>query len=143
MKAKEVDGLFALAGIAVLQKWRLQNRYYGDCDEVHADHVQRVVNTPWWLLLTPAGLIEIGWRKRVISINWRFTPVRVLVTQDDVTKGEDHVHAWGMADALKYLTELARGIQALPSTSCTGSELVRLCTIASTPPDLYAAAPPR
>jgi len=58
---------------------------------------------PWWLVKTHLGLIEIGWRKRVISINWSDTKVKTIVTTDNVTKDENGVHAYSVEDAVKYL----------------------------------------
>lgn len=60
----------------------------------------------WWLVKTELGLIKIGWRKRVICIDWSETPIRKLVTTDDVTKDETMVHAWSVGEAIKYLTTL-------------------------------------
>lgn len=56
---------------------------------------------------TPKGLIQIGWRKRVISIDWSDTGIRRVVTEDDVTKDDTMVHAYSYAKALAYLTALA------------------------------------
>jgi len=107
---KELDGLFALAGIEVIKKWKLPNQYWGPSDETQNPHC-------WWLVKTPAGLIEIGWRKRVIEINWSDTNVKAVITKDDVTKSETMVHAHTKEKALEYLTELRRQmlITALPS----------------------------
>ena len=101
MKQEQVKGLFALAGIDVLRMWELPNQYWPDA------YVEERKNSPWWLVKTPKGLIEIGWRKRVISIRWDDTPVRRVLTDDDVTKDETMVHAWGYGKALAYLTALA------------------------------------
>lgn len=101
MKQEQVKGLFALAGIDVLRMWELPNQYWPDA------YVEERKNSPWWLVKTPKGLIEMGWRKRVISIRWDDTEIRRVVTEDDVTKDETMVHAWGYDKALAYLTALA------------------------------------
>jgi hypothetical protein len=103
MERKKLDALLLLAGIEPVAVHELANKYWPDC-EAYAK-VRR--DTPWWLVLTKAGPVVIGWRKRVISIDWRDTAVRALVTSDDTTKGEDHVHAWSYGDAVKYLAHLA------------------------------------
>ena len=114
MKQEQVKGLFALAGIDVLRMWELPNQYWPDA------YVEERKNSPWWLVKTPKGLIEIGWRKRVISIDWSDTDIRREVTEEDTTKSETMVHAWGNEKALTYLTALApdlrpnAGIQARP-----------------------------
>lgn len=102
MERKELDALLLLAGIEPVAVHQLENRYWPDCEA----YAQIRRKTPWWLVQTKAGLVVIGWRKRVISIDWSDTPVRALVTADDTTKGEDHVHAWGYGDAVKYLARL-------------------------------------
>ena len=101
MKQEQVKGLFALAGIDVLRMWELPNQYWPDA------YVEERKNSPWWLVKTPKGLIEIGWRKRVISIDWSDTDIRREVTEEDTTKSETMVHAWGNEKALTYLTALA------------------------------------
>lgn len=65
---------------------------------------------PWWLIKTPRGMIQIGWRYRVINIDWSETPVRQIITQDDVTKSTTNVHAWSVAKAIEYLTELRKSL---------------------------------
>lgn len=111
MTEEEAKSLFTLAGIPVSRMWKLQNPYWGDRPE----SAERVVKDPWWLAKTPAGMIEIGWRKRVISIDWSDTTLRLIVTGDDVTKGVDHVHAWDIAKALEYLTPIGKAMLEVSS----------------------------
>ena len=106
MERKQLDALLLLAGIEPVAVHEVTNKYWPDNE--HYAQIRR--DTPWWLVLTKAGPLVIGWRKRVISIDWRDTPVRVLVTADDTTKGEDHVHAWSYGDAVKYLAHLKRAL---------------------------------
>ena len=64
---------------------------------------------PWFMVTTPYGRIKIGWRKRVINIDWSDTKIRVRgedITADDVTKGKDYIHAYGYEKAAQYLTVL-------------------------------------
>lgn len=110
MKLEEATSLFTLAGIPVIRTWDLSNRYWPVC----ADYLQLRADNPWWLMQTHVGLIEIGWRKRVIAVDWSDTPVRVIVTKDNVTVSETNVHAWSMEDALKYLKVLALEIMLYP-----------------------------
>jgi hypothetical protein len=72
---------------------------------------------PWWFVRTHPGWIEIGWRKRVISIDWSDTPIRGIVTQDDLTKSQIMVHAYSMEKALEYLTTLRGLFLASPAAS--------------------------
>ena len=103
MERKKLDALLLLAGIEPVAVHEVTNKYWPDSE--HYAEIRR--NTPWWLVVTKAGPVVIGWRKRVISIDWADTPVRSIVTADDVTKGEDHVHAYGYGKAVSYLAHIA------------------------------------
>jgi len=107
MNEEQARALFVLAGIPVTKLHKLENKYWPD----HPDYADVRRRSPWWLATTPFGPIEIGWRKRVISISWEDTPARQVVTDDDVTKDDTGVHAYSYVKALEYLTAL-RG--ALP-----------------------------
>lgn len=81
---------------------------------------------PWCLARTHLGTIEIGWRKRVIAIDWSDIVARrvkgkqypdrdaisqaldahVLFPGEDVTKDGAHIHAWGNEKAVEYLTKI-------------------------------------
>lgn len=64
---------------------------------------------PWFIVTTPMGRIKIGWRKRVINIDWSDAKARVRgeeLTADDVTKGADYIHAYGYEKAKEYLAKL-------------------------------------
>lgn len=102
MNEEQARALFVLAGIPVTKLHKLENKYWPE----HPDYDDVRRRSPWWLVQTPAGPIEIGWRKRVISINWEDTPARQVITTDDVTKGDTYVHAWSYVKALEYLTAL-------------------------------------
>lgn len=102
MNEQEMRALFLLAGIEVLAADRLENDYWPLYPEF--DDVRRA--SPWWLVQTPFGFIKLGWRKRVIAIDWSRTAIRGEVTRDEVTKSETNVHAWSYASAVAYLTKL-------------------------------------
>lgn len=97
LSKKQLEGIFELAGIKILALKELKNQYWGDLPDGAY---------PWWFVKTEAGWIEIGWRKRVISIDWSDTPVRHVITADDVTRCETYVHAWSEAKAVEYVTAL-------------------------------------
>lgn len=107
MNEEQAKALFLLAGFNVTRLHRLENKYWPDA------YVEQRQKSPWWLAITEFGPIEIGWRKRVISISWEDTPARVEVTQDDVTKTDTLVHAWSYVKALEYLTTLAAAEHAV------------------------------
>jgi hypothetical protein len=103
MKEEYAKALFLLAGIEVLAMYRLENEYW----PLTPDYEKERRESPWWLVKTSFGLIKIGWRKRVISIDWSDTAFRRLnLTKDDVTKTETSVHAYSYIKALEYLTSL-------------------------------------
>lgn len=69
---------------------------------------------PWFLFHTIDGDIIMGWRKRVISIEWQknYKPfdMKELFGEEDVTKWEDDgkrgIHAWGSTKAYIYLQKV-------------------------------------
>jgi len=97
MNEQEVRAIFLLANIDILGLWQLENKYWPDA------YVEERKNSPWWLVKTEYGLIEIGWKKRVISICWSDTPLQKVITKDDTTKNETLVHAWSYPKAIEYL----------------------------------------
>jgi hypothetical protein len=103
MDRQKLDALLLLSGIKPVAVHEVANKYWPD-DQHHAQ-IRR--DNPWWLVLTKAGPVVIGWRKRVISIDWTDTQTRTIVTVDEVTKNECHVHACNYGDAVKYLAHLA------------------------------------
>lgn len=96
----EVESIFALSGLKQNRMWELANGYWPDAPTY--DDIRR----PWWLVQTEIGLIRIGWRKKVLEIDWESAEFRGLVTEDDVTKGQSMVHAWSTVKAVEYLTRL-------------------------------------
>ena len=77
---------------------------------IPTDTVYELVNEysrngyPWFLVKTEKGFIKIGWRKRVINIDWSDADIRYTV-EDDVTKDDTFCHAWSYDKAVKYLTD--------------------------------------
>jgi hypothetical protein len=102
---EEAMSILTLAGIKPERMWELANGYWPDAP-TYDD-----VRTPWWLAQTSIGLIRIGWRKRVLEIDWSATSTLVTVTEDDVTKGLTMVHAYSQAKAVEYLTSLREAAQ--------------------------------
>jgi hypothetical protein len=103
MNQDQAKAIFVLAGIEVLKMWELPNGYWG---KIH----NPPPTGPWWLVKTYAGLIEIGWRKRVISIDWSDTGISKTVTEDKVTIDLHSVHAWSVPKAVEYLSQLSTQI---------------------------------
>lgn len=72
-------------------------------------------NFPWFKVTTNKGVITLGWRKRVISIDWigpDLKSCKELFTDQDTTKfdGPDShsgaIHAWGLEKAQEYLDKI-------------------------------------
>lgn len=65
---------------------------------------------PWLLITTIKGPIKIGWRKRVLEIDWSNTIIDKLAEDlfpnEDVTKGNSYIHAWGYEKAQEYINKL-------------------------------------
>ena len=108
MDRKKLDALLLLAGIEPVAVHELANKYWPDSDA----YAQIRRDNPWWLVLTKAGPVVIGWRKRVISIDWEGTTVRARMTRDDeVTTCLTGCHAWGYAKAVQYLQTLQSALE--------------------------------
>lgn len=65
---------------------------------------------PWLIVTTPIGRFKIGYRKRVIVIDWSET-IGTRMAQDlfedqDVTMAGKMIHAWSLKDARKYLNTI-------------------------------------
>ena len=63
---------------------------------------------PWFIAKLPYGDIKIGWRKRVINIDWSATGKRLgkLFEGEPVTQDDFYVHAYGYEKATEYLKKL-------------------------------------
>jgi hypothetical protein len=65
---------------------------------------------PWFIVTTRIGRIKIGWRKRVINIDWEDslikTKSRSLFPNENVTKEDYYIHADGYKKAKEYIDVL-------------------------------------
>ncbi len=83
-------------------------------------------NGPWFRVTTAFGTITIGWRRRVINIDWSEAKlaIRPDFSKEDVTKEESFIHAWGYEAAIEYLRVLraaAAGEHHAPKTRETAA----------------------
>lgn len=78
-------------------------------------YVERIPNGytrspyPWYIVTTPKGRIKIGWRKRVISIDWSDSVSTYdgnLFQSENVTCESRLVHAWSYEKAKEYLERI-------------------------------------
>lgn len=116
MKLAQVQAIFLLADIDIISALPIDNQYNSD------DEYKKL--SPWWLVQTPHGVIEIGWRRRVIHLGWSNTGVvyplidpegRDLVSfqhpiKGNTTKWETGAHAYGYGQAVDILTALKHNI---------------------------------
>lgn len=81
-------------------------------DEIQNEYWVSSLLEPWYLCRTLAGTINIGWRKRVMSIDWSDTRLDLsdLFKSEDVTKGPHMIHAWGHDKAINYLTKVREAL---------------------------------
>jgi len=87
-----VDAGFESPGITAVK-----NEYCG-CDHC----------APWYEVSTGSGTVKIGWRKRVINIDFSQSDLELTdaLTREDVTIGEGYIHAWGDDKAVEYLSAM-------------------------------------
>lgn len=68
---------------------------------------------PWFIITTTLGRFKIGWRKRVMEIDWSETKgtkiAEILFANESVTKGKYSIHAWSIQDAQKYIAAIMKG----------------------------------
>jgi len=76
----------------------IPNEYWGEMGE------------PWLIVTTEIGHVKIGWRKRVIEIDWSDTDIKSsaedLFPDENVTKIDKMIHAWGYEKATEYIKKL-------------------------------------
>lgn len=61
---------------------------------------------PWWLFDTDMGVVKVGWRKRVIQLDFSKVDSSYIVTDDSVTKSAGMVHADNHDQLTSYLMEV-------------------------------------
>lgn len=76
---------------------------------------------PWFIIESKWGPIRIGWRKRVINIDWSQSKMKhdgtVLfkeIHDKGITCWETGIHAYGKDAAIEHLSRLARASQDSP-----------------------------
>lgn len=102
----EFKEIFEKAGEKAIYTRVIKNEYCSDACCAHK---------PWLIVTTSIGHIKIGWRKRVINIDWTDTDQKnhgeVLFPDETSTKSrkyDEHrlIHAWSYEDAVKYIKVL-------------------------------------
>jgi hypothetical protein len=99
---EEILGCFGDAPIHVEE---VPNGY---CSDYCCKHL------PWFVVTTKVGRIKIGWRKRVINIDWSETQgtktAEELFKSESSTKGDRYIHAWGCDKAREYVKAIVSGV---------------------------------
>jgi hypothetical protein len=95
----KMESVFKTAGYHQIALNETPNQYWRDPEAL-----------PWFEVTTEHGFFVIGWRKRVISIEWGESlkvPEETFADQD-VTKDHEMIHAWGYDKAISYLTAIRK-----------------------------------
>jgi hypothetical protein len=99
---EQFEGIFKSAGVeATLTS--IPNEYC-PCDNCG----------PWFTAQMPFGTLKLGWRKRVINIDWSDTGLDLqdLFINESTTKGAHFIHAWGVKKAVEYLQLIVKHMPA-------------------------------
>lgn len=115
MTRQEIEATFLLSGIVLYDAVSKNNPYSQD---------MHILRGPIWLCSTNLGLIIVGWRKRVIEIDWTAigeikeilsgsseTGYTRWLTLDDTDQGPNYVHSWGLQSVPRYLADLRVAIK--------------------------------
>jgi len=108
VKARLLDQfkkVFKDAGLTPVFAEEVQNQYLGECAQG--------LKEPWFVITSEIGHITIGWRKRVINIKWSECLIKSgvdIFKHEDVTVGQNYIHAWSYADATRYLKTLKENL---------------------------------
>lgn len=108
MTRQEIEACFLLAGIRLYAATPTKNTYPGS----------QLIRGPRWLCDTNLGQFVIGWRKRVVEIDWsgigKFTePLTVKrpmaaylpwLHKDDTDQGATYIHAYSLPAVAVYLS---------------------------------------
>lgn len=98
---KERSELIGLFGDRRIYVEDLPNGY---CNQYCCKHL------PWFDVTTAKGRIKIGWRKRVIYIDWEKSIIEddadTIFPNESVTKDGKMIHAWGLEKAKEYIEKL-------------------------------------
>lgn len=80
----------------------------GYCPDICCEH------RPWYIVTTAKGRIKIGWRKRVITIDWRDSVLTQTADElfpgEDTTKIDRLIHAWNYEKARYYIQQLMNAV---------------------------------
>jgi len=96
--------IFEKAGFQVVKMTSMPNQYCS-CEKC----------APWFDVETVFGTIRIGWRKRVINIDW--SGLNLTEAAHEVTNGQDGIHVGGWDKAEDYLSCIHKHLSHLSPAS--------------------------
>lgn len=94
----KLRAVFLLAGVEIKELVGVPCEYCSCCPQNN-----------WWLVTTSMGKLKIGWRKRVINLDWsQFEPRPdpEIFSKHETTKGHYYIHAWSYGDLVEYVKAL-------------------------------------
>jgi hypothetical protein len=109
MKEDKILELFKSADIEVQELKKIPNQYF----PMHPHYDEFRNDSPWWLVMTPFGIIEIGKRMNKISINWEKTAFRGILTPDKTTQKENKIIVDDYKKATHYLITLNERLKSI------------------------------
>jgi hypothetical protein len=72
------------------------------------------VHNPWLIVTTTVGRFTIGWRKRVIHLEWGDVPGAGkgsdLFPDESTTTGDHYIHAWSIEKAKEYVAAVVASV---------------------------------
>jgi hypothetical protein len=99
---REARAMFSNAGLTDIHVREIDNEYCG---------AKCCPHRVWLLVTTRVGVIKVGWRKRVMVVDWSASDVtstaQDLFAGEDTTKGDRMIHAWSYEKATEYLSKIA------------------------------------
>lgn len=91
--------LLLLAGVPYTAEFEIKNGYHGySSDPIYCQ--------PWLMIMTKWGAVKIGWRKRVINIDWRdsnYPDALVEPPESWITHDKGFIHCYGYEQAITAL----------------------------------------
>ena len=99
---KEFKNCFTKAGFEDFVLIPIPNEYCHDIKNC-------TICSSWFNVETKWGIIKIGWRKRVINIDWSHigrVDGKALFEDQETTVDKHMVHAWGYEKCIEYLEKL-------------------------------------
>jgi len=100
--AEKLASIFETAGFEVPYLKIVDNEY---------SNSYHYYDQPWVTLYTDKGPIKVGWRKRVIHLEWDQLHINMyadeIFPKEKTTKGPYHIHCWGEDKLSEYAKQLA------------------------------------